>query len=130
MKRALHLAERNRELEKELRDIDQMALAVEAEANSSAKTNAEKVNKYATFFFQNFFFIKKIRLQDKIHEALLQIQSMEKEVNELRREKQELLSDWEATKMEKKHLQVLLETTLEEKKLMTDRINQFTIIGD
>lgn len=45
MKRALHLAERNRELEKELRDIDQMALAVEAEANSTAKYNAEKVNK-------------------------------------------------------------------------------------
>lgn len=46
MKRALHLAERNRELEKELRDIDQMALAVEAEANSSAMTNAAKVRKY------------------------------------------------------------------------------------
>lgn len=46
MKRALHLANRNRELEKELKDIDQMALAVEADANSSAKVNAEKVSKY------------------------------------------------------------------------------------
>lgn len=46
MKRALHLANRNRELEKELKDIDQMALAVEADANSSAKMNAEKVSKY------------------------------------------------------------------------------------
>lgn len=69
------------------------------------------------------------RLQDKIHDALLQIQGLEKEINHLRREKQELLSDWENTKMEKKHLQSLLETALEEKKLMTDRINQFTVIG-
>lgn len=45
MKRALHLAERNKQLEKELKDIDQIALAVEAEANSSAKTNAEKVSR-------------------------------------------------------------------------------------
>lgn len=46
MKRALHLAERNKQLEKELRDIDQMALAVEAEANCCAKTNYEKINRY------------------------------------------------------------------------------------
>lgn len=71
-----------------------------------------------------------VRLQDKIHDALLQIQAMEKEINHLRREKQELMADWESTKMEKKHLQVLLETALEEKKLMTDRINQFTVIGE
>lgn len=48
MKRALHLAERNKQLEKELRDIDQMALAVEAEANCCAKTNYEKINRYET----------------------------------------------------------------------------------
>lgn len=48
MKRALHLANRNRELEKELRDIDQMALAVEADANCSARINAEKVSKYVS----------------------------------------------------------------------------------
>lgn len=59
----------------------------------------------------------------------MQIQSLEMEVNQLRREKQEILSDWEGTKVEKKHLQALLETALEEKRLMTDRFNQFTIIG-
>lgn len=59
----------------------------------------------------------------------MQIQSLEMEVNQLRREKQEILSDWESTKVEKKHLQALLETALEEKRLMSDRFNQFTIIG-
>lgn len=64
-----------------------------------------------------------------MHENLLQLQCLEKEAADLRREKHELFSDLEAVKMEKKHLQVVLETALEEKKHMTDRINQFTIIG-
>lgn len=59
----------------------------------------------------------------------MQIQCLEKEATDLRREKQGLFSDLEAIKMEKKHLQVLLESALEDKKHMTDRINQFTIIG-
>lgn len=46
MKRALHLAERNKQLEKELKDIDQMALAVESEANSTIKMHAEKLSRY------------------------------------------------------------------------------------
>lgn len=47
MKRALHLAERNKQLEKELSDIDQMALAVEAECNNTLKCKTNKVNKYS-----------------------------------------------------------------------------------
>lgn len=45
MKRALHLAERNKHLEREMTDIDQMALAVEAECNNTVKTNTTKLNK-------------------------------------------------------------------------------------
>lgn len=73
--------------------------------------------------------LNRCRLQEKMHDALLQIHGLEKEITQLRREKQEMLTDWENTKMEKKHLQNLLETALEEKKLMTDRINQFVVIG-
>lgn len=47
MKRALHLAERNKQLEREMTDIDQMALAVESECNNTVKANATKLNKYA-----------------------------------------------------------------------------------
>lgn len=46
MNRALHLAERNKHLEKEMKDIDHLALAVEAECNNTVRSNAEKVNRY------------------------------------------------------------------------------------
>lgn len=69
------------------------------------------------------------RLQDEIQETAMQLRSVEKEANDLKREKQELISDLEANKLEKKHLQKVLETTLEEKKRMTDKLNRFTIIG-
>lgn len=64
-----------------------------------------------------------------MHDTLLQIQILEKEASDLRREKKELLADLEAVKLEKRHLQVVLECALEEKKHLTDRINQFTVIG-
>lgn len=50
MKRALHLAERNKQLENELKDIDQMALAVEAEANCTVQSNAEKMIRYVEMY--------------------------------------------------------------------------------
>ncbi|KAF2883200.1 hypothetical protein ILUMI_22975 [Ignelater luminosus] len=112
MKRALHLADRNKQLEQELRDIDQMALAVEADCNTTSKMNAEKVH----------------RLQERVHDTVLQIQTLERDVSELKREKQELLADLDAVKLEKNHLQTVLETALDEKKRLNDRINQFTVI--
>lgn len=45
MKRALHLADRNKQLEQELKDIDEMTLAVEAECNSTVKNNSDKVHR-------------------------------------------------------------------------------------
>ena len=43
MTQALKLAERNEELEKELRDIDHIALAVEADCNTAVKENNRRV---------------------------------------------------------------------------------------
>lgn len=65
-----------------------------------------------------------------MHELSLQLQSLEKEAAEFKREKQQLLADLDACRIEKKHLQSVLETALEEKKRMTDKINRFTIIGE
>lgn len=45
MRRALHLAERNKELENEMRDIDRIALEVEAECNTKVRSNTEKVQR-------------------------------------------------------------------------------------
>lgn len=69
------------------------------------------------------------RLQERVHDTVLQIQTLERDVSELKREKQELLADLDAVKLEKNHLQTVLETALDEKKRLNDRINQFTIIG-
>jgi centrosomal protein CEP135 len=112
MKRALHLAERNKLLEKEMKDIDHLALAVEAECNNTVKNNTEKVN----------------RLQDRMHESVIQIQALERENVQLKQDKQELSAELDAVIVEKRHLQTVLETSLEEKKRLTDRINNFTII--
>lgn len=114
MKRALTLAERNKVLEKEMRDIDQIALAVEADCNSTVKCNANKL----------------YRLQERCHESVLQIQQLEKEVANLKRDKQELVSDYDVVKTEKRHLQSVLETALDEKKRLNDRLNQYSIIGN
>lgn len=43
MSQAMKLAERNEELEKELRDIDHIALSVEADCNSAVKENNRRV---------------------------------------------------------------------------------------
>ncbi|KAF5308899.1 hypothetical protein FQR65_LT00599 [Abscondita terminalis] len=112
MKRALALADRNKQLENELRDIDQMALEVEADCNSAAKTTADKI----------------ARLEDRIHELQLQVQSNDREIMEVKRDKQDLMSDLDALKVEKKHLQSILETALDEKKRLGEKISQLNII--
>lgn len=61
MSQALKLADRNEELEKELKDIDYIALAVEADCNSTVKENNKRVSKLQVnkflYFFQELNFI-------------------------------------------------------------------------
>jgi len=50
------LAKHNKQLEKELRDVDQMALAVEAECSSTVKESSARAEKYQVrmkFFMEN-----------------------------------------------------------------------------
>ncbi|XP_019756945.2 centrosomal protein of 135 kDa isoform X1 [Dendroctonus ponderosae] len=112
MKRALHLAERNRQLEKELKDVDEIALAVEAECNNTVKGNSEKV----------------ARLQDRINESLVLIQNLERDNTKLKHAKLELSADLDSVKLEKNHLQAQLKKEEDDKKKLTDKINSFTII--
>lgn len=112
MKRALELAERNKILENELRDIDQMALAVEAECNDNVKANADKLEK----------------LKSTLQETFLQLQTAERQVEQLKREKTEISSDLDVAKQEKKCLQRVLETALEEKKRLTEKLNKMCVI--
>ncbi|XP_008217193.1 centrosomal protein of 135 kDa isoform X3 [Nasonia vitripennis] len=112
MAQAMKLAERNEELEKELKDVDRIALAVEADCNSTVKENNRRV----------------CRLQEKLEDVMTQVHVLESELTVQRREAQELRADLEACRLEKSNVQRILESTLEEKKQMTDRINNLTIM--
>ncbi|XP_071559650.1 uncharacterized protein [Temnothorax nylanderi] len=112
MSQAMKLAARNEELEKELRDIDHVALAVEADCNSAVKENNRRV----------------CRLQEKLEDVMMQVHVLERELTVERREVQELRADLEACRLEKRNVQRTLESTLDEKKQMSDRINQLTVI--
>lgn len=60
---------------------------------------------------------------------MTQVHVLERELTVERREVQELRADLEACKVEKRNIQRTLESTLNEKKQMTNRINELTIIG-
>lgn len=60
---------------------------------------------------------------------MTQVHVLERELTVERREGQELRADLEACKVEKRNIQRTLESTLDEKKQMTNRINELTIIG-
>lgn len=60
---------------------------------------------------------------------MTQVHVLERELTVERREVQELRADLEACRLEKRNVQRTLESTLDEKKQMTDKINRLTIIG-
>ncbi|XP_061932659.1 centrosomal protein of 135 kDa isoform X2 [Apis cerana] len=112
MSQALKLADRNEELEKELKDIDYIALAVEADCNSTVKENNKRVSK----------------LQEKLENVTTRVHVLEDELTTEHREVQELRTNLETCRLEKLNIQRTLECTLDEKKQMTDRINELTVI--
>lgn len=60
---------------------------------------------------------------------MTQLHALEHELIVERREMQELRADLESCRLEKRNIQRTLESTLDEKKQMSDRINQLAIIG-
>lgn len=60
---------------------------------------------------------------------MMQVHVLERELTVERRAAQELRADLEACRLEKRNVQRNLESTLDEKKQMSDRINQLTAIG-
>lgn len=63
MSQAMKLAKRNEELEKELRDIDHVALAVEADCNSAVKENNRRVCRLQVIITTNYIYC--VCFQDK-----------------------------------------------------------------
>lgn len=60
---------------------------------------------------------------------MTQVHVLERELIVERREVQELRADLEACRLEKRNIQHTLDSTLNEKKQMTNKINELTIIG-
>lgn len=60
---------------------------------------------------------------------MTQVHSLEGELTVEHREVQELRADLEACRLEKRNIQRNLESALDEKKHMIDRINELTVIG-
>ncbi|KAL3266191.1 hypothetical protein HHI36_010374 [Cryptolaemus montrouzieri] len=112
MKRAIHLAERNKELEKELKDIDQMAIAVEEECNDAVKEKSQKLTK----------------LEMALKDALLEIQTLERAIAGIKKEKQELELNNDILKTEKKRIQGMMEDALKEKIDVNERMNNMKLI--
>lgn len=61
---------------------------------------------------------------------MMHVQSVEKENAELKRERYTLTGDTDAVTTEKRHIQIALETALNEKNRLADRLNHLTIIGE
>lgn len=68
-------------------------------------------------------------LQEKLENVMARVHALEAELTVEHREVQELKADLEACKLEKRTIERTLESTLDEKKQMTDRINELTVIG-
>lgn len=70
------------------------------------------------------FFIK-----DKLQSVVVRVSELENELAVKHKQVQELRADLEASKLEKRKIHLTLDSTLDEKKQMTDKINHLTIIG-
>ncbi|XP_030747273.1 centrosomal protein of 135 kDa-like isoform X2 [Sitophilus oryzae] len=112
MRRALHLLERNKQLEKEIKETDAIALAVESQWNNSMKCTSQRV----------------VKLQEEVSESITKIKNMEKENTSLKQTKLKLTTELEALRLEKAHIQKQLDFEVEDKKKLTDKINNMTVI--
>ncbi|XP_044582223.1 centrosomal protein of 135 kDa isoform X6 [Cotesia glomerata] len=112
MTQAMKLAERNEELEKELKDIDHIALAVEADCNSTVKENNKRVS----------------QLQEKLEKTMAQIRQLETNLLGEKRTSQELRADLESCRAEKRNIQRSLDNLEEENRQLTNRLNDLNII--
>ncbi|XP_044747957.1 centrosomal protein of 135 kDa-like isoform X4 [Coccinella septempunctata] len=112
MKRAIHLAERNKELEKELKDIDRMAIAVEEECNDAVKNKTQKLTK----------------LEMALKDALQEIQTLERTIAGMKKDKQQLEVDNDILRTEKKRMQDMLTDAVKEKSDVLERMNGMKLI--
>ncbi|KAK9873082.1 hypothetical protein WA026_020813 [Henosepilachna vigintioctopunctata] len=110
MRRAIHLAERNRELERELKDIDQMAIAVEEECNDAVNDRTKKLT----------------QLESALRDALVEVQRLEKTISSMKKEKWESEVNKDVDDSEKN--QVSCTCKENESANLNDQLNNMKII--
>lgn len=112
MKRAIHLAERNKELEKELKDIDQMAIAVEEECNDAVKTKTQKLTK----------------VEMALKDSLQEIQTLERTIAGMKKEKHQLDLNNDILRTEKKRMQEMVADMVKEKSEVLEQVDSLKLI--
>ncbi|KAK6637477.1 hypothetical protein RUM44_007894 [Polyplax serrata] len=112
MSRALHLAEKNQQLERELKDIDNMALAVEAECKSRVKNNLRNMD----------------IVEEKLRQKGEEVRRLEETIMNLKNKIEHDEMELENLKRDKQMLERSLHTAAGEKKNLNDKINYFLLI--
>lgn len=113
MTRAVQLAERNQHLERELKDIDNMAMAVEEECQSKVKQNFKNMD----------------MLQEKLRQKVDEIKCLERKVSDMKMRIEQETQKVEFLTRENKNLEKNLEISNSERKTLNDRINHHVIVG-
>lgn len=120
MKRALQLADKNKLLEKELKDIDKLALVVEQDCDNKVRTKAEQLEMLRS---------RMEEMNKKLEVSEERIEDLERHLTEAHRRNKEQEGDIELLRNEKEKLKHATELALHDKKRLTDRINQLSRIG-
>lgn len=120
MKRALQLADKNKMLEKELHDVDKIALVVEQDCDSKVRTKVEQLESLHG---------KLELMNEKLDASEERIDELQRMLTEARRRTKTQEADIEMLQDEKDKLLSTTESALHDKKKLTDRINQFSRIG-
>lgn len=120
MKRALQLADKNKMLEKELNDVDKMALVVEQDCDSKVRTKSEQLDTLRR---------KVEEMRKLVDDGEQRIDGLERELTETRRRTKVQDADLQMVMTEKEKLRVIVEDALHDKKKLTDKINQLNCIG-
>ncbi|XP_046395691.1 centrosomal protein of 135 kDa-like isoform X2 [Ischnura elegans] len=108
MEQAVKLADRNKDLEKELHDIDRMALAVESECQVSLKEKGERLSK----------------IQERLESSIVRIHTLEQEILELKHKNADLKQQLDNNNKGKRSSQNNAEVVLEEKKKEVTKLNE------
>lgn len=121
MKRALQLADKNKMLEKELRDVDKMALVVEQDCDSKVRTKREQLDTLR---------LKLEEMRELLDASDQKVEELERQLTDARRRAKTLDADIDMLNGEKEKLRDTAENAVHDKKRLTDRINQLSRIGE